>query len=253
MNDLANIGLLIADGGVLFRCGLLVTLKEHRPNWRCMEADSADAMLAQLRTGKADLLLYDTQLGGQEEIANLRQLRAEFPDQPVLAMANSCDRTMILECLAAGANGYILKSTSVPQLLLAIRTVLSGAVFAPAVLAGTQQVAPTAAQSGVSQPLSNFTERQMEVFQLLSEGCSTKTIARRLGLGIGTVKVHLAAIYRALDAHSRVQALVKANYGISPSRTAAERARHSETALKTAEPAWPQKTPREAALEIGPA
>jgi DNA-binding NarL/FixJ family response regulator len=48
------------------------------------------------------------------------------------------------------------------------------------------------------------------VFQLLAEGCATKTIARRLGLAIGTVKVHLAAIYRALDAHNRIEALAKA-------------------------------------------
>jgi DNA-binding NarL/FixJ family response regulator len=49
----------------------------------------------------------------------------------------------------------------------------------------------------------------------LAEGCSTKTIARRMGLAIGTVKVHLAAIYRVLGAHSRVEALAKARGGVA--------------------------------------
>jgi DNA-binding NarL/FixJ family response regulator len=60
----------------------------------------------------------------------------------------------------------------------------------------------------------HLTDRQVEVFNLLSEGCATKTIARRLGLAVGTVKVHLAAIYRILGAHNRVEAIAKARGGM---------------------------------------
>jgi DNA-binding NarL/FixJ family response regulator len=70
-------------------------------------------------------------------------------------------------------------------------------------------------QAETSPLLAHLTERQIEVFQLLSEGCATKTIARRLGLAVGTVKVHLAAIYRVLGAHSRIEALAKARGGIA--------------------------------------
>jgi DNA-binding NarL/FixJ family response regulator len=56
-----------------------------------------------------------------------------------------------------------------------------------------------------------LTDRQRDVFNLLAEGCATKTIARRLDLAVGTVKVHLAAIYRALGANSRLEAVAKAH------------------------------------------
>jgi DNA-binding NarL/FixJ family response regulator len=63
----------------------------------------------------------------------------------------------------------------------------------------------------MSPVLSHLTERQRNVFELLAEGCATKTIARRLDLAVGTVKVHLAAIYRTLGASSRLEALAKAH------------------------------------------
>jgi len=163
------------------------------------------------------------QLGGQAEIASLRRLRTEFPQQLIVTMADHSDRAVILESLAAGANGYVLKSTTLSQLLLAIETVLSGAVFAPATLAGAPSVPARSAEPAVSPLLANLTERQIQVFRLLSEGCATKTIARRLGLATGTVKVHLAAIYRALDAHNRIEALAKARGTVltaAPARTA---------------------------------
>jgi DNA-binding NarL/FixJ family response regulator len=68
---------------------------------------------------------------------------------------------------------------------------------------------PPETNLGVS--LSQMTDRQREVFRLLQEGCPTKTIARRLDLAVGTVKIHLAGIYRALGARSRLEALAIAH------------------------------------------
>jgi DNA-binding NarL/FixJ family response regulator len=209
-DEFTEITLMVADRATLFRHGLLGLLKEHRPRWCCAESGTMDGILAHLRAEPVDVLLYDMQLGGQAEIANLHQLRTEFPHQLIVAMADHSDRAVILESLAAGANGYVLKSTTLPQLLRAIETVLSGAVFAPATLAGAPAAPTRSAPPETSPLLANLTERQIQVFRLLSEGCATKTIARRLGLAIGTVKVHLAAIYRALGAHNRIEALAKA-------------------------------------------
>ncbi len=132
-------------------------------------------------------------------------------------LSDNDDRAAILESLAAGANGYVLKSTTLASFCGRMETVLSGGVFAPAALAGAPPPLPAAyaARPEISPLLAHLTERQIEVFQLLSEGCATKTIARRLGLAVGTVKVHLAAIYRVLGAHSRIEALAKARGGIA--------------------------------------
>jgi DNA-binding NarL/FixJ family response regulator len=76
-------------------------------------------------------------------------------------------------------------------------------------VAATDPLAPT------SDALAPLTSRQRAVFALLAEGCATKDIARRLNLAIGTVKVHLAAIYRALGARSRLEAVARARGGFT--------------------------------------
>jgi two-component system, NarL family, nitrate/nitrite response regulator NarL len=211
LDEFTEVSLLIADRATLFRHGLRGLLREHRPSWSCAEAGLLEELVARLSAAPVDLALFDLQLGG---IAALRRLRQDFPSQRIMVLADADDRTTILECLTAGANGYILKSTSLPQLLRAMEIVLSGGVFAPAALTGVPSVERAANPYG-SPLLVHLTDRQIEVFRLLSEGCATKTIARRLGLAVGTVKVHLAAIYRILGVHNRVEALAKARGGIA--------------------------------------
>jgi DNA-binding NarL/FixJ family response regulator len=215
MEDFEEITALIADRATLFRHGLLGLLRERRPGWSCAEAGVLDEVLAHLRVEPVDLVLFDLQLAGMPGAANLRRLRQAFPDQKIVVLADSDERATILECLAAGANGYILKSTTMNQLVRAVETILSGGVFAPAALTGAPPAASTVAVSDVSPLLTHLTDRQIEVFRLLSEGCATKTIARRLGLAVGTVKVHLAAIYRVLGAHNRVEAIARARGGLA--------------------------------------
>jgi DNA-binding NarL/FixJ family response regulator len=213
MEHYDEITALIADRATLFRQGLLGLLKEHRPGWSCAEAGVLDEAMAHLRVEPVDLLLLDLRLVGMPGATELRRLRALFPAQKIVILADSDERETILDCLAAGASGYILKSTTVAQLLRALETVLSGDVFAPASLAGVTHPA-AAAPAPASPLLMHLTDRQVEVFHLLSEGCATKTIARRLGLAVGTVKVHLAAIYRVLGAHNRVEAIARARGGL---------------------------------------
>ena len=211
--EFADITVLIADRATLFRHGLRGLLKEHRPDWSCAEAATLEELTAYLTAEPADLLLFDIRMGG---VAILQRLRQEYPQQRIVVLSDCDERVAILESLTAGANGYILKSTSMSQLLRALEIVLHGGVFAPAVLADAAPVAmQRPPEAPVSPLLAHLTDRQVEVFQLLSEGCSTKTIARRMGLAVGTVKVHLAAIYRVLGAHSRIEALAKARGAIA--------------------------------------
>jgi DNA-binding NarL/FixJ family response regulator len=215
MEDFAEITALIANRATLFRYGLVGLLKQRRPGWSCAEAGVLDEVLAHLRVEPVDLLLLDLDLVGTQRAPSLRQLRESFPAQRIVVMADSDGRGTILDCLAAGANGYVLKSTTMNQLLRVMEIVLSGGVFAPATLAGMPQTDTVVRKPNSSPLLAHLTDRQVEVFRLLSEGCATKTIARRLGLAIGTVKVHLAAIYRVLGAHSRIEALAKARDGVA--------------------------------------
>ena len=215
MEEFAQINVLIADRYVLFSRGLAGLLQEERPGWLFDHAASLDEMLDRLRVQPADVVLVDLCLPGLAGAEGLRRVCAAFPNQTVIVMADDEERATILACLSAGAHGYVLRSTTMNQLLRAMETVLSGCVFAPAALTGAAAAVRPAAMTEGSPLLTHLTERQVEVFHLLAEGCATKTIARRMGLAVGTVKVHLAAIYRVLGAHSRVEALAKARGGLA--------------------------------------
>jgi DNA-binding NarL/FixJ family response regulator len=216
--DFADIGVLIADRLTFFRRGMMGLLQESRPEWRLAEAGTFDEVLSYLRADSPELVLLDLQLPGMDGADGVRKLRMLCPAQSIVVLADSDERDTILECLAAGAQGYVLKSASPSQFLRALDTILSGGVFAPASLTGVPVRAPAPVPSpelSLQPSLAVLTDRQRDVFRLLAEGCATKTIARRLDLAVGTVKVHLAAIYRVLGAHSRMEAMAKACGGFA--------------------------------------
>jgi len=216
--EFTRIGALVADRQSLFRHGLAGLVREAWPEWVCDQADSFTTVLDALAGGGIGLLLLDLDLPGMSGPEGIAQLRAVEPACHVMVLAGTDDRATILHCLSAGAHGFVLKSATPMQFLRAVETVLSGGVFAPGSLAGQplREIAPAPLQTpaeDLDPVIAQFTDRQRDVFMLLTEGCATKTIARRLDLAVGTVKVHLAAIYRALGAHSRLEALAKARNG----------------------------------------
>jgi DNA-binding NarL/FixJ family response regulator len=208
---MTKVSVLIAKSNALMRRGLVVLLRESRPDWYCDDIETLEELRTSLREASPTLVLIDLPLCGLD---GLRQLRAAFPHTTFVVLSDRDDRSMILSCLEAGAQGYILKSTDPDQFPRALETILAGGLVAPASLSAMPihpPASPCRTDLKQSPALSHLTERQRHVFELLAEGCATKTIARRLDLAVGTVKVHLAAIYRTLGASSRLEALAKAH------------------------------------------
>lgn len=216
--DLSQRDVLVTDRQALFRHGLVGLLREAWPDWSLDHAGNLDDTVRQMDAGAPDLVLLDLDLPGLCGAEGVQRFCDAYPDCTVVVLADTDDRATILQSLGAGAQGYVLKSASPAQFLRALETVLSGGVFAPASLSGRTLAAPARLAPppayDLDPILAQLTDRQRDVFRLLAEGCATKTIARRLDLAVGTVKVHLAAIYRALGAHSRLEALAKARNGV---------------------------------------
>jgi DNA-binding NarL/FixJ family response regulator len=214
---LETVDVLVGGPSTLFRQGLISLLREHRPGWQLAAADSFEAVVNHLRDETPDLLLLDAQLPAMNGLAGLQKLCALIPLPRILVLADSDDRTAILECISVGARGYLTKSADPSQVLCALNTVLAGCVFAPASLTGILPRAITVRpRPDLPRSLAALTDRQREVFELLAQGYATKSIARRLHLAVGTVKVHLAAIYRSLNAHSRTEAMARAGGMVLP-------------------------------------
>ena len=120
------------------------------------------------------------------------------------------DHERIFQSLAAGASGYLLKSTPPARLLEAICEVHQGgapmsAQIARSVVEAFQKPAPT-------EPApNNLTPREQEILRAIARGASNKEIGRELGIAETTVKIHVQHVLRKLDVSSRVQAAVIAS------------------------------------------
>ena len=204
---------LVADDHTLIRQALISLLTESWPSWVFGQAGSLLAVRERLDVDPVALLIIDLDMPGMGGSASLRLLRRDYPTVKIAVLTSTDDKSTILDCLSAGVHGYFLKADASQQLLLAVQTILAGGVYLPASLSeiGPDQVATAAVPARPATPaiVPQLTTRQREVMALVAQGRSTKEIARILDLGIGTVKVHLSAAYRALGAQNRVDAVVK--------------------------------------------
>jgi DNA-binding NarL/FixJ family response regulator len=169
----------------------------------------------------ADLLLLDLSLPDADGLAALGALRSDFPAVPVVVLSASDRREDVLRAIDLGAMGFIPKTSPNQVMLQALRLVLSGGVYVPpAVLGPDEDVEPEAptpnvvASDGSAQFTARelgLTGRQAQVLALILQGKPNKVICRELGLAEGTVKIHVAAILRALNVSTRTQAVIEAS------------------------------------------
>lgn len=204
--------LVVLDRHALFRRGIVSLLWDACPAWRCSEVASIDGMRPALSSESRILFLVDLTHPDLPSVGGLAGLAAFHPQHMFAGLSDDNGRDAVLASLTAGARGYILRATNTTQFVRALETILDGGVYAPVTLTSARpSVACDERDAPVGAVLGALTERQRDVFNLLAEGCATKTIARRLDLAVGTVKVHLAAIYRALGASSRLEAVAIAH------------------------------------------
>jgi DNA-binding NarL/FixJ family response regulator len=116
------------------------------------------------------------------------------------------DPAAVRAMLALGVSGFIPKTEPPAVIASAVRLILAGGVYVPPRL--MTGGAPPANVNGA--PASGLTGRQTDVVRLLARGLSNKAIARELGVSEGTVKVHLLAVFRALDVRNRTAAVLAA-------------------------------------------
>jgi DNA-binding NarL/FixJ family response regulator len=221
-----SVCVLIADDHALLRQGVRLFLEDHYPNADFVEADGMEPAFELLASRKIDIAFLDLSMPGMQGALTIRALRDTYPDLRIVVLTGIDERTTILACLAGGTHGYVLKTAPIEEVQRAFDTVRAGGIYVtpdlarivgtPATAAASESsssvsITPPAPADAPATRLGDLTARQRDVLNLLAEGSSTKEIARRLGLGEGTVKVHLAAIFRALGARNRTEAVVLAS------------------------------------------
>ena len=205
--------ILLVDDHTLFREALLHVLNQLDSHIVVLEAANAEEA-AQLisHTRNLDLVLLDIDLPGIDGLTALPELRELAPTVPVVVLSGSETSQHVKRALDNGAVGYIPKSCSSHEMLAALHIVLQGDVYIPPRLLGKLGVPAlsmaTSCDNNLSQTL--LTSRQIEVLELMARGLPNKSIAKTLNVAEGTVKLHVAAILRALGARNRTQAVTEA-------------------------------------------
>jgi DNA-binding NarL/FixJ family response regulator len=214
--------ILIVDDHALVRRGLSYVVKEGFPDAEVTEAESSAAALAVLHGGLTiDMALVDVRMADQDGLELLREIKAEWPDVPVIMISTYENAPYVKRALADGAAGYLLKDATPEDLSQAINVAMSGSgnVLSPRVIQNLfedQESLATAASNGRRNEYS-LTQREHDILALLSEGRSNRDIAGRLYLSEKTVKAHLAAIFRKLGVTNRTQAAMMAvQMGVGP-------------------------------------
>lgn len=196
---------LLVDDHVFLREALALVMTQEFPFLGLLQAgDLAGARGALAAHTDVDLVLLDLTLPDGHGLAAIPQLRESTQATLVVVSADDSHDT-ILAAIQAGAAGYIPKTTASGAMLAALRVVMAGGVYLPSALL---DAAPAPRPAG--GPDLGLSPRQGDVLRMLIEGKSNKLISRELAISESTVKTHLAAIFRRLDANTRTQAVVAA-------------------------------------------
>ena len=200
----------------LIREALRGIIKELKSDTLVVEAtDGPQAMQLLCQEADIGLVIVDLDQPDRNGLSALRELRDRYPEVPVVAISSAQDRDSILEALALGARGFLLKSGERRIMLMALKLVLAGGTYIPPEVLARERsgVEPRSTRDAPPTPTFNaaglgLTGRQFDVLAAMMQGKRNKAICRDLNLAQPTVKNHVTAILRQLGVSNRVEAVL---------------------------------------------
>jgi DNA-binding NarL/FixJ family response regulator len=200
-----SLRILIADDHDLIRRGIRDLLQSH-PGWKiCGEATTGSDAVDKAEKLKPDIAILDISMPDLNGLEASRRIRKASPRTEVLILSMHCSDHLTREIVDAGVRGYIVKSDSDRDLIIAVETLAKNRPFftplaTEVILSNLNSAGPiTKTPESIRDRL---TSREREIVQLLAEGKSSKEIASSLNLSVKTVEKHRANIMRKLDMHS---------------------------------------------------
>ncbi len=200
-----DLRILIADDHNLVRRGLKALI-ESRAGWQvCGEAHTGREAAAKAEQMKPDVVILDISMPGLNGVEAARRIRKTSPTTEILILSVHYSDQLIRDILAAGARGYVLKSDSDRDLIVAVQAMADHKPFFTS--KATELMLTNFCQTGPQPHLKDLaadrlTSREREIVQLLSEGRSSKEVATVLGISVKTADTHRANIMRKLNLHS---------------------------------------------------
>lgn len=201
------IHVVVVDDHSLFRTGLQELLEQDGVTVVGAAADGQSAL--ELVAERApDVVLMDLDMPGLSGVETTRMITKTSPRTRVLVLTISADEDNVVDAIAAGACGYLLKGTSLETLIAGIEAAVAGeSVVSPAIAAKLfarvrSEAAHPHAENGA---LSDLSERELEIIKLIAGGLRNAEIAEELLISPHTVRNHVANIFAKLRVHSRLE------------------------------------------------
>ncbi len=180
--------IFLVDDHPITRQGVLVLINQEPDLEVCGEADSAPKAFDLLQRSKADLAVVDISLKTTSGIELTKNLKVLLPDLPVLIMSMHDESLYAERALRAGAKGYVMKQEASDNILIAIRRILEGELYLSEKM--KEKMLHRLVHNRKDEvvfSIDTLSDREMEVFQLIGNGFSTRQIATKLNLSVKTI------------------------------------------------------------------
>ncbi|MFM2169446.1 MAG: hypothetical protein RIS79_3817 [Verrucomicrobiota bacterium] len=203
---------LIVEDHPMFREHLILLITRELGVTICGEADNNRDAMALLEKEKPDIAIVDLTLrGGSSGLELLKDIKALGLDVQVLVLSMHDEDLYAERALRAGARGYITKNEASSEVVKAIRCVLAGEIYASHRVTARllQRMSQKRTPSNLAG-VETLADRELEVFQMLGRGKSTKDIATALNLGDSTVETYRARIKDKLQLRSAAELYLRA-------------------------------------------
>ena len=195
-----KIKILLVDDHPLVREWLTNLLKQQPDFQVCGEAGDAPEALRLIGATQPDITIVDISLASGSGIELIKDIRASHAQVAVVVLSMHDELLYAERALRAGAGGYIMKSEATQKVIEAIRAVLRGEIYVSPKVASLMAQKFVGGKTGrTSFPIEQLSDRELEVFQLLGAGYSTRQISEHLHVGFKTVQGYSARIKEKLN------------------------------------------------------
>jgi len=193
----------LVDDHPIVRQGLTLLINQERDLSVCGEAEEMHSALQSIESAKPDIVVLDISLNGPDGLDLLKHLRSRHPKLPVLMLSMHDESIYAERTLRAGANGYIMKQEATDKVLIALRRILSNEIYVSDRIANNMLRHYVRGDQGAqSSPVTELSDRELEIFRLIGQGHTTRQIANELHLSVKTVESYQAHIKEKLSLHS---------------------------------------------------
>jgi DNA-binding NarL/FixJ family response regulator len=210
--DPDEVRVLLVDDHDLFRTGLRSLLEEQGLSVIGEAANGTDAVRL-VRTLAPDVVVMDLKMPAMNGVEATRHITALSPLTRVIVLTISEDDGDVLDAIVAGACGYLLKDSSISDVVTGIRSAAVGASLISPTIASKvlMRVRATTADVDMAELIrTELSDRELEVLKLIANGKDNAQIAAELVISPKTVKNHISNILMKLQIHNRIQAAVYA-------------------------------------------